>query len=66
MNKVTILLFLIIFISGCSLQKNSKFWSPSKNIKEENIQNFKEIFVEKEALTKELNTGISINLRNKG
>ncbi len=65
MNKVTILLFLIIFISGCSLQKNSKFWSPSKNIKEENIPNFKEIFVEQEALTKELNTGISINLGNK-
>ena len=48
MNKATILLFSIILITGCSLHKNSKFWSPTKNIIEENNESFEEIFVKEE------------------
>ena len=65
MNKATILLFSIILITGCSLHKNSKFWSPTKNIIEENNESFEEIFVKEEALIKELNTNVSINLSKK-
>ena len=62
MNKTIILLIFTIFITGCSFNKNSKFWTTSKNISEENNQNYKEIFFEEEALAKELNTNILINL----
>jgi outer membrane protein assembly factor BamB len=69
-NKTTIFLIFIIFITGCSFNKNSKFWTTSKNISEErnqnysedNIQDYKEIIFEEEALVQELNTNILINL----
>lgn len=64
MNK-TILFFILIFIfTGCSFNKNSKFWSASQKIPEEKKINFKEIFVEKEKLDKELNISLAINLKN--
>ena len=64
MNKINILIIYIIFITGCSLNKNSKFWTTTKNIPEEKNQNYKEILLEEDILTKELNTNISINLGN--
>ncbi len=64
MNKVIIYLIFIIFINGCSLNENSKFWTASKNIKEDKNLNFKEILIEDEALEKELNANVKINLGN--
>ncbi len=64
MNKIIIFFISIIFITGCSLNKNSKFWTKTKNIPEEKNENYKEIFVEEDALEKELNVNISINLKN--
>ncbi len=64
MNKKVIYLILIFIISGCSFNKNSKFWTASQNIQEESIIEYKKIFVEEEALDKELNTNITINLSN--
>ncbi len=64
MNKINILIIYIIFITGCSLNKNSKFWTTTKNIPEEKNQNYKEILLEEDILTKELNTNITINLGN--
>ena len=64
MNKIIIFFVFIIFISGCSFNKNSKFWTASQNILEENNSNYKEIFVKEEALSRELNSNISINLGN--
>ena len=46
MNKIIIFFISIIFITGCSLNKNSKFWTKTKNIPEEKNENYKEIFVE--------------------
>ena len=54
MNKIIIFFISIIFITGCSLNKNSKFWTKTKNIPEEKNENYKEIFVEEDALEKEL------------
>jgi len=63
-NKIIIFFISIIFINGCSFNKNSKFWTQSQNIQEENNPNYKEIFVEQDALSQELNTNLSINLKN--
>jgi outer membrane protein assembly factor BamB len=63
-NKVIIFLICIFFTASCSFNKNSKFWTASQNIPEENDPNYQEIFVEEEALNKELNANVPINLGN--
>jgi outer membrane protein assembly factor BamB len=63
-NKIIIFFVSIIFITGCSFNKNSKFWTESKNIQEENKLNYKKILVDEEALERELNTNVQINLGN--
>ena len=62
MNKNFFYLILIIFISGCSLNKNSKFWTSSQNIQKEKKKNYEKIFFKDKALERELNTNITINL----
>ncbi len=64
MNKVIIFIIYIIIFSGCSFNKNSKFWTNSQKIKNEINQNYKKIFYEKEALEQELNKNLSLNLGN--
>ena len=64
MNKILFFLIFIFFTAGCSFNKNSKFWTDSKNILEENNIDYKEIFVEERALEKELNSNVLINLEN--
>ncbi len=63
MNKLLIFIFFIIFITGCSLNKNSKFWTSTKNIVQENNKNSEKIFVEEKVLEKELNPNFKINLK---
>jgi len=63
-NKIIIFFIYLIFITGCSFNENSKFWTTSQNIKEDNSLNYKEILIEEEALEKEFNANISINLGN--
>ena len=64
MNKTLNFFICIILFAGCSFNQNSKFWTASKNITEENNQIDKKIFFEEETLTKELNANITINLGN--
>ena len=61
MNKIFQLLLIIIFFSGCSFNKNSKFWT-SETIKEIDEQKFEKIFDDPTALNQELNTNINLNL----
>ena len=61
MNKIFQLLLIIIFFSGCSLNKNSKFWT-SETIKEIEDQKFEKIFDDPTALSQELNININLNL----
>jgi len=63
-NNIILIIVCTIFIAGCSLNKNSKFWTASKNIPEEKNQNYKEILIEEDVLVKELNPDLSINLGN--
>tara|TARA_B100001057_G_scaffold302081_1_gene302289 strand:+ start:4256 stop:5560 length:1305 start_codon:yes stop_codon:yes gene_type:complete len=60
-NKILFFIIYLIFIVGCSFNKNSKFWTSTQNITQENKSNYKEIFVEDEALGKELNVNITFN-----
>ena len=61
MSKIFQLLLIIIFFSGCSFNKNSKFWT-SETIKEIEEQKFEKIFDDPKALSQELNTNINLNL----
>ena len=61
MNKIIFLIFVIFFFSGCSLNKNSKFWT-SENLEKLEEKKFEKIFNDKKALDRELNTNINLNL----
>ncbi len=65
MSKTFYLFLIFTFITGCSLNKNSNFWSSSKNISEEKNTNSKEILVVEEALSKKFNSNLKINLKKK-
>mgnify|MGYP001185185654 FL=1 len=60
MNRILYLFLLLIFITGCSLNKNSKFWTSSKEIKLE--KGFKEVLQIDENIIKELNPNLKIKL----
>ena len=61
MSKIFQLLLIIIFFSGCSFNKNSKFWT-LETIQEIEEQKFEKIFDDPKALSQELNTNINLNL----
>ena len=63
MSKIFIFILLIIFITGCSFNKNSKFWTSSENIVQENNKNYEKIFVEEKVLEKEFNPSLKIDLK---
>ena len=65
MNKIFLFLIFLIFVTSCSFNKNSKFWTESKKILKDDDTVYKEIFIKEEALSKELNTNITINLGKK-
>ena len=60
MNRILYLFLLLIFITGCSLNKNSKFWTSSKEIELE--KGFKEVLQIDENIIKELNPNLKIKL----
>jgi outer membrane protein assembly factor BamB len=61
-NKILYLFIFYILISGCSLNKNSKFWSNTEIIGKERDVNYEEIFPKEEALKKEFNSNLKIKL----
>ena len=65
MNKI-IFLFVLIFFTGCSLNKNSKFWSTSETINEDtnNINTSKpeEILKKSSVYEKEFNQNLKIKV----
>ncbi len=64
MNKIIYLFIFLIFITGCSFNKNSKFWTSTKNIIEEKKPNSKEIFSKEETLNSEFNSNLKIKFSN--
>ena len=63
-NNILKVVLIFIFITNCSLNKNSKFWT-SKKIKKEKQENIEEIFKKEEALNLEFNPLLKISLRAK-
>ncbi len=61
MNKIFNLFLIAILCAGCSLNKNSKFWTV-ETIKEAEEKKFKKIFSDPTTLNEELNTNVSLNL----
>jgi outer membrane protein assembly factor BamB len=61
-NKLNLFFIFAILITGCSFNKNSKFWTESKNIIEYNETNFKKIFDDDNTLSQELNHNLIIRL----
>ena len=62
MNKLFYLLTIFFLISGCSFNKNSKFWNKSEKIQREKAIKFQEVFPTEEALKKEFNSSLQIKL----
>ena len=60
MIRIIYLFLFLIFLSGCSFNKNSKFWTSSKEIKIE--KNFKEILKKDKNINEELNPNFRIKL----
>ena len=60
MNKVLNLFIIFFIVCGCSLNKNSKFWTKNEKVKGESYINYKEIFPTEEALKKEFNSNLII------
>ena len=63
MSKILFLFFILL--TNCSLNKNSKFWSETKNIKNENVLNYEEIFPIEETLKKEFNSNLELQFKSK-
>ena len=65
MNKI-IFLFVLIFLTGCSLNKNSKFWSTSETLNEDtkniNISKSEEILKKSSVYEKEFNQNLKIKV----
>ena len=64
MSNILKIILIFFFITGCSLNKNSKFWTKEKitEIKNENI---KEIFVKEETTSLEFNSNLKISIYSK-
>ena len=62
MNKLFKILLIYFFITGCSFQKNSKFWNNNEKIVEEKRKKITEIFKKEETLNSEFNQNLKIKL----
>ena len=64
MNKVLRFFLIFLFISSCSLDKKSGFWSKPQIIEEDKDYVVKELFQEEKNFEKELNTNARIQLKS--
>ena len=62
MIKILYSILFFILVSNCSFNKNSKFWSDTKELKVENNLEYKEIFPSEETLKSEFNSNLQIRL----
>ena len=64
MNKILGLFLVFILISNCSLDKKSSLWTESKKIETVNDLVINELFKNEEALNKEFNSNVKIQLKS--
>ncbi len=64
MNKIITLIIALFFLNNCSFNENSRIWkNKDKNKNITNQENLKELFVEEEIISSELNPELPINLK---
>ena len=63
MNNLFYFLIIVFFLSNCSLNKNSKFWTSTKKIEEDS--NFKKILKENKVLEKTFNPNLKIKINSR-
>ena len=63
MNKKIKFLLILIFITNCSLDTKSGFWTKSEKITKINNTKIKKLFVKDKIFDKELNTKITVKLK---
>ena len=64
MNNIFKIILIFFLITGCSLNKNSKFWTKEEAIKEK-TKDFKEIFKKEENLSNVFNPNLKISIYSK-
>ena len=66
MNKIKVIFVIILFLFGCSLNPNSKFWTEEKDLSN-NLKNYKivKVFKKKENKKEEFNKNVEIKLISK-
>ncbi len=62
MSKILYLFLILILFSACSFNKNSKFWTNSKTIDNENDSIYEELFPAEKTLKEEFNSNLKIKL----
>ncbi len=65
MSKLLYFFIILFLFSACSLNKNSKFWTNTKNIDSENDSIYEELFPAEKTLKEEFNSNLKIKLDNK-
>ena len=65
MNKIIIFALIFFFISNCSFNSNSKFWTKEREIRVEKDSKITEIFEKEKIFEKELNPNLKIKLSEK-
>ena len=60
MNKILRFFLIFLFVSSCSLDNKSGFWSKPKIIEEDKDYVVKELFKEEKNFDKELNSNVRI------
>ena len=63
MNKIIIIVLTFFFISNCSFNSNSKFWTKEREIRVEKDSKITEIFEKEKIFEKELNPNLKITYK---
>ena len=63
MIKILYIYLLLILFTSCSINQNSKFWTKTEKIEEENQSNVKKLLVKEKALNKEFNQDLKLNIK---
>ena len=64
MNRILYFFTLFLFLLNCSLDTKTNIWTQSENLKSENENIEKRLFVEKEVYEKEFNPTLKIRLKS--
>ena len=65
MNNSIFLIIICFIVVGCSFNKNSKFWTNSKEVQNETRNEYEEVFPTENTLKKEFNSKLKIKITSK-